>query len=113
MSLVLATIAIYVTNNIFLKPRSHSAIIHGYLNDFLAIVMLLGIANILMVFFAPVPVWRTPRVFVAIATLAALYWEFVTPLYAKSISDPLDFISYGLGAVFFLRFTCHLRQKCR
>lgn len=109
--LVIMSITGYLTNEFALKPRFRSSILHGYLNDFLAIVLLLAIANLLMISFAPFPIWKKSWIFAAVATFAALYWEYVTPLYANSVTDNLDFVAYALGAIFFVLISRSARRQ--
>ena len=108
LSLILAAFSLsaYAANEVFLKLRFRSMILHCHLNDFLATVLLLAVTYLLMIIFAPLPVWRSSWVFAAVTAFAAIYWEYVAPLYLKSVSDPLDLIAYGLGFVFFI-FVSH------
>ena len=109
--LSIAVIIGYLLNQLLLKRLTQSWILHWYLNDFLAIVLLLAFANILMFIFAPYPVWRNNWLFFVIAVFAAIYWEFITPMYAESVTDPFDLLAYALGSIFFVLFSRRSRSK--
>ena len=109
--LICAAAGGYWLNNLFVKPALPSVFVCGYLNDCLAGVMITAIAALLMVMFAPCPVWRKPWVFLIVGACAALYWEYVTPLYTESVSDSRDLVAYGSGAVLFLVVSRRARRK--
>jgi hypothetical protein len=94
----------YLMNQQCFKRVSNNFIIHGYLNDFLAMPLLLSYSNILM--FAGKRYFlllTTLKSVIPFSILVGLFWEYVTPLYRSSkVCDPYDLIAYVLGSLVYL-----------
>jgi hypothetical protein len=104
LSIAASTLVIYAANQLILKRLFGNIIVQGYLNDVLASPLLLAYTNALLIM-------SRRREFVIRSMLgasllvipAAAYWEFVAPLYKKSVSDAYDFLAYVIGAVVYIR----------
>ena len=91
----------YLVNQFVLKRISGNFLIHGYVNDFLAIPLLLAYSNILILLGARhYMLFVTLRKIIPFTILVGFFWEYVTPLYRSSkVCDPYDLIAYLLGSV--------------
>jgi hypothetical protein len=98
------SIACYLASQHILKHLCENFLIHGYLNDFVAMPVLLSYSNILIVVGTRNDLLLPGLKRVAPFTiLVGLFWEYVTPLYQSSkCCDPYDLIAYGLGSLLYL-----------
>ena len=82
----------------------------GYYNDVLASIILLSYSSLLIVIFAK----RQIEHFVLCSILIVLigvFWEYVTPWYKKSTSDPLDLVAYYIGFLIYWLVVKYTRRK--
>jgi hypothetical protein len=96
--LVLVCFGAYLLNRFYLKHLTANGFIHDYLNDALAGTLLPAYSNALI---SATPlkdrVLVTPIQIFALICGAGLFWEYVTPIYWHSTSDPLDVVAYVCG----------------
>lgn len=93
---------IYAMNQFVFKRLFKNIIVHGYLNDTLAAVLLLAYANILLGRSRRERVIRSVLGASLLIIPAAAYWEFVAPLYRNSVRDTYDFLAYAVGALVYI-----------
>ena len=96
---------VYCLNKLILIDNSKGAIhyfLMCYLNDLMAPIFVLAISS--MIFQCIGYELNRFSVIMAIGLFAALIWEFVIPMFkAESVTDPIDFLCYIIGAgVFYL-----------
>lgn len=94
---------VYLANQYCFKRLSDHFIIHGYLNDFLAMPLLLSYSNILIFVGKRHRILLTTlKSVIPFTILVGLFWEYVTPLYRSSkCCDPYDLIAYILGSLMY------------
>jgi hypothetical protein len=112
-TLIAITVLIYVTNNQVLKSISDNKIIHGQLNDVLGVIVFLSYSNLLITYFGKKSLRINSLKKVAISTtIVSLWWEYITPYYHKSTSDPYDLLAYGTGSlIYYVIIQCHEKLK--
>lgn len=102
---LLITMVLYLLNQFFLKRITMNWVVHGYVNDFLAMGVFLPYSNILLSF-APSNRYllNTFLKIVSFTLIIGVFWEYITPLYKNSVTDLLDICSYLVGGLvyFFL-----------
>ncbi len=111
--LIAIAILIYVANNQVLKIVFDNKIIHGQLNDVLGIIVFLSYANLLIIYFGKKSLRINSLKKIAISTIVvSLWWEYITPFYHKSTSDPYDLVAYGIGSlIYFATIKRHEKLK--
>lgn len=109
-------LALYVVNNLLLKPLASTgllgAFVRGHLNDVLAGLAFMAYTNLL--FDLVRPERRLARLWVMLAYMlcCGLFWEGVAPTLLKpSVSDPWDVVSYLAGAALYWAVGA-LRDRC-
>lgn len=100
---MVSCILVYFANQQCFKRLSDHFIIHGYLNDFLAMPLLLSYSNILIfVGKRHHLLLTTLKSVIPFTILVGLFWEYITPLYRTSkCCDPYDLIAYTLGSLLY------------
>lgn len=97
--LIAAVALLYGANQYFFKEFSDSILVHWYLNDVLAGLGLVGVANLLLKW-SP---FRNRRICFAwgfaLPLAAGLYWENVALLYRGGTADPLDLVASSVGGM--------------
>lgn len=109
---LLVTIILYLLNQFILKEITNNRVVHGYVNDLLAMGVLLPYCNILLSF-APGNrhLLNTFLKICCFTLIVGLFWEFITPLYKSSVADYLDVFAYLFGGfVYFLLLVWHRRS---
>jgi hypothetical protein len=85
------------------KHLTDNYIVQGYLNDFLGMIALLVISNMLLSFHKEKDVRL--KSFIKIFTFSlvvGIFWECGTPFYkVSSVTDIYDIVVYQCGAVFY------------
>ncbi len=97
------TFLLYILNRFFFKRLYEWGFLHNYLNDVLAGILILSIANVIAVIGKQGRLMITSFVEILFFTfLCGLFWEYVTPLYLSySVSDYLDVVSYMFGGLLY------------
>lgn len=100
---------VYLVNQHLLKPLIGGNFIMYHLNDFLAIIVFMSLANLTLVLFRP----YTTRInslhhILLLAITCSVYWEVIAPTYKESTPDWVDAICYIVGSVcyWFLNRIC-------
>lgn len=104
VALIVISVIGYGVNQLILKRISSNWFVHGYLNDVLAMLLLLPFSDLLLgrTSLRCHGVWRSVTLMV-IAFGAGVFWEFVTPLYLRSsVSDSFDFLAYLAGSTIYI-----------
>ena len=96
---------LYGLNEFFLKNFNTSLqfFFTGYFNDILAPIFLLSYSNILLKIFLK----KFCLNFIVLSLfilLVGCFWEFITPLYKKSTTDPFDVLTYYVGFLLYWFF---------
>lgn len=99
LGLLFVCVGLYGLNVLFLKTHTSVIFFRFYLNDVLAGALLVAYTNALIGVTPLKPhtlkhLWQM----LALTFCAGLFWEFVTPLFRQSTSDPFDLIAYLIGA---------------
>ena len=94
-------VVVYAVNRFWLKSVTDSRFVHNYLNDLLAMGVLLPYCNSLIrICNRPDLLLMTWQRVLPFAILGGIFWEYVTPMYlSRSVSDPIDLICYSAGAM--------------
>lgn len=106
--LLFASLTLYFVNQFLLKSLSDNLIIQSYLNDFLAMGVLLPYANLLLSLYPGKDMRLLRPLPILLFTLCvAIFWEYATPLYlSRSVGDLWDIAAYnasGLAVVLLYR----------
>jgi len=96
---------LYGANERVFKPHFHLAFVQGHFNDVLATGLLLAYSNILIAL-------EGKRKFLLLSfhrvllfsLIVGLGWEYLTPLYKSSTTDPLDLLAYGAGGIIYFGY---------
>ena len=103
LGIMLSCVLVYLVNQNLLKSITSNFVVAGHLNDFLAMIILLSYSNILILCCGKkMSVLCTRLRVMPFALAVGLFWEYVTPLYKSSTSDPYDLLAYLLGAEIYL-----------
>lgn len=97
---LLVVFVIYIVNQNIIKGLTDNVIVHSYLNDLLAMNLLLPFSNILL-WSKGKGIYSLKNIYI-FTLLVGIEWEYVTPLYkGDSISDLKDIVAYFLGATLY------------
>ena len=99
--LLFGSLTLYLVNQFLLKSLSDNLIIQSYLNDFLAMGVLLPYANLMLALYPGKDIRLLSSLSILLFTLCvALFWEYATPMYlARSVGDYWDIVAYGAGGL--------------
>jgi len=93
----------YFANQHLLKSITSNFIVVGHLNDVLAMIILLSYSNILILCGGKKSfVLCTHLRAISFVLAVGFFWEYVTPMYKSSTSDPYDLSAYLLGGETYL-----------
>jgi len=98
--ILVSCVSLYAINQFILKKMSGNFLVHGYLNDFLAMPLLLSYSNIL-IFISPLHelAIRSLHRIIPFTLVVGVFWEYGTIYYCSSkVCDPYDLIVYFLGS---------------
>lgn len=103
VSVVVVVLMMYTANTFYWKPNCDSAFVHGYLNDLLAMPLIVAYTNVLIRWVgrcsAPLV---TPLAIGGLTAFCVVVWEGLTPLLLPtSTADLIDVIAYCLGSCFY------------
>lgn len=106
--ILFGSLTLYFVNQFLLKSLSDNLIIQSYLNDFLAMGVLLPYANLLLSLYPGKDMRLLRPLPILLFTLCvAIFWEYATPLYlSRSVGDLWDIAAYnasGLAVVLLYR----------
>jgi len=99
--LIILAFSVYLINQLVVKRACKNVLIHGYVNDTLAVVLLLSYSNILISLSKQdgFLIHSLTRIS-CFTTFVGFFWEYVTPLYkTNSVKDPWDLVAYTLGGL--------------
>lgn len=108
--LLLTSIILYVINQLFLKVYFSFFILHYYLNDFIAMILLLSFSNFLLIKFRFNQYCLDDFLRIHFFALAVgLFWEFITPIYrSNSTTDVIDLLIYLFsGSIYYTIYKLH------
>lgn len=96
----------YALSRLLLRHRCHNWFLKNHFSDVLAGILLPAYSNALI---AMTPLktrgFVRPCTILTLVFIAALFWEFVAPLFVRgSTSDPKDIIAYMLGGGLYCLF---------
>lgn len=91
---------LYGINEVFLKQTNWSIqwFFVGYYNDLLAPIILLSYINILLKTFFEI-IFLNFLILSIFILLVGCFWEYITPYYKVTTSDPNDLLAYYLGFI--------------
>jgi len=94
---------VYVLHRTVL-PMEGSHLLNAHLHDLMAMPILLGWIDLIMDHRAPsARIYGSTRFAVMLTILGSFVWEIVVPaIDPTSVSDPVDALCYGLGAIGYL-----------
>lgn len=99
---VLSSVILYLINTFALKPLFHSPFLNNYFNDILGGLLFIAYLNLLFGWFRVREQYlRKYHVIVIILLAAGTGWEYLTPLYKESTSDPWDLLAYQAGGLIY------------
>ena len=102
VAVLIGALSIYAVSRFFIVPHIRPGIWRSHGHDFLALPVLLSASNLyILALRGSVYLIVRPLPAILLALVMGAFWEYVTPLYRHSTSDPLDLIAYVLGAVFY------------
>ena len=102
VAVLIGALSIYAVSRFFIVPHIRPGIWRSHGHDFLALPVLLSASNLyILALRGSIYLIIRPLSAILLALAAGGFWEYVTPLYRHSTSDPLDLIAYVLGAVFY------------
>lgn len=98
ISILLSALILYFINQFFLKKITGNILVHGYLNDLLAMNVLLPYCNVILKFYK-LKDFRIIGFYqiVCFAIIVGVFWEVVTPVYHECTRDLLDIFAYIVG----------------
>lgn len=107
--LLLAAILFYANEYLILPAISYSTgetiwhyLITSHANDLLGGIAFMAYTNLLISLVRPEVRFKKLAVIAVYIFLCGLFWEGVAPLFiANSVGDPLDILSYLIGAVLY------------
>ncbi|MCR8842711.1 hypothetical protein NQ117_03375 [Paenibacillus sp. SC116] len=104
INFVIGTIAIllYILNNKVMKPSLDSYFLNSHFNDVIGGLLIVAFANLVSAVggqarLSLYSVWRI----ISFTFVVGLFWEYVTPLYHRGVSDPWDVIAYMGGGLLY------------
>ena len=109
------SLLIWLANELLIKNMTNHFFIHNYLNDVLAMGILLPFSNLLLSLYTNKDV-RLKKIFpITLFTIVVgLYWEYISPLYTNNTCDLFDIMAYLLGAYLYYYFVIfHLNRVSR
>lgn len=95
-----ASVFVYLLSRFLVVNHAMPGIWRSHGHDFLAMPVLLAFSNLLILATQRTEILlvRLPQVLV-LTTLAGAFWEFITPLYLQSTTDPYDLAAYFIGGL--------------
>jgi hypothetical protein len=104
--LIVLCLGVFLTNQLFWKSSSDSWVLHNYLNDAIAMILLLSFSNFYISlcnnrFERPIALIVTPCRVSALVIVAGVYWEYIAPLYTSLVSDVADVAAYAIGGALY------------
>ncbi len=100
---IIFSIIMYTINQLYLKGSIESVIIMFYLNDFLAMILVLAFSNLLFIKYLNIEYTISDFNRIMIFSIViGFFWEVITPLYnSKSTGDILDILAYLFGGLIY------------
>ncbi|TVX93181.1 hypothetical protein [Paenibacillus agilis] len=104
INFVIGTLAIllYILNNKIMKPSLDSYFLYSHFNDVMGGLLIVAFANLASAIggqarMSLYSIWRI----IGFTFVVGLFWEYVTPLYHRGVSDPWDVIAYMSGGALY------------
>ena len=116
IGVIITVISTYTINTFIGKPNFNSQFLHCYLNDLIAMPLILAYTNLLTRWLGRrPPVVTTPIRIGCLTIFCVIVWEGFAPmLLARSTRDPWDVVVYSIGSCcyFTLVFVSDRRNFC-
>ncbi|NUM71708.1 MAG: hypothetical protein HUU43_12735 [Ignavibacteriaceae bacterium] len=113
ISVAVSSVLLYLINSLVLKHLLHSPFLSFYFNDIMGGALFISYLNLLFGWFrVKEHLLRKFHVIVFIMLAAGVGWEYLTPLYKESTSDPYDLLAYQAGGLIYFTGILITKRFC-